>query len=114
MSDKGSFCTQTIFCHDCLQIVTSIFQNNESDMYGELVDLHGKPSMIIAGQIVGNGGGNEFINFENYIRPLLEQKICHPLKITLIPENLRVQTYRLKPNPKAQVVQSSTFPWKTY
>lgn len=79
MSERGSFITEYIYCKKCFEAVRII-----------LVDHAFMPvnikEKILAGKVGGLHPGEEIEVFEAFIIPLIEEKICHPVRIAVLAE----------------------------
>ncbi len=92
MSDRGSFVTEYIYCRDCLAVARDVLCRSEKYWDGSPVEcttsMNGdEPYPIIAGK-VGSGGGwaEEVYELENDLMPEMAKRVCHPIRIAIIPE----------------------------
>jgi len=82
MSERGSFVTEFIYCHDCRTRVLAVL-SKEMDGVIEL-PIGG----VIAGRVQGMYPGEEIDYFEEHTdlhRDIL-QAICHPLRLCVLAE----------------------------
>lgn len=80
MSERGSFVTEYIYCKKCFEAVRMILIANALMP----ANISGK---ILADRISGLYPGEEIEVFENSIIPLIEEKICHPVRIAVLAED---------------------------
>lgn len=94
MSQRGSFVTEYIDCGHCLEVAKEVLIDNhkylnsiQHRMWG-VNDNPLSPLMlpIISGKLGGMYAGEEMDNFERELIPLLEKRICHPLRIAVLAE----------------------------
>lgn len=92
MSDRGSFVTEYIYCSKCLDVARDVLCTSDKYWDGSPVECttgmnDEKPYPIIAGK-VGSGGGwaEEVYVLEDELMPEMAKRICHPIRIAIIPE----------------------------
>jgi hypothetical protein len=87
MSERGSFCTQYIYCGKCLEVAKNVFMGENADLLSQQLNYNGNDLPIIAGMIRGLYSGQELIDFESlYVREL-EHTLCCNMVVTVMPEN---------------------------
>ncbi len=103
MSERGSFVTEYIYCPICLNATKLILIRRDkylcSTALPYLNDFTNLP--IIAGKIGGIYAGEEFITFELEIIPLLEEALCHEIKIAVLSESKGGKIFTVIPNHTA-------------
>lgn len=82
MSYRGSFVTEYIDCQRCYEAAIRAFES-EVDYQGWLLP-QGPTRPIIAGFVKGQYPGEVFLQFEFVVQPLLEEAICHPLRVAML------------------------------
>ncbi|HQR21882.1 MAG TPA: hypothetical protein PKV98_13495 [Burkholderiaceae bacterium] len=90
MSERGSFCTEYIYCPVCLSAAKFVLLGREKYLCSTVLpswDGEGKYLPIIAGKIGGLHGGEEIDSFTGEFIPQLEGLICHPLRIAVLAES---------------------------
>lgn len=91
MSERGSFCTEYIYCSKCFEALKSYFSSRIGKyLCGRPVASWEDASLnlpIIAGKVGGLRFGEETSTFVYEIIPDLEQLICHQVRIAVIPES---------------------------
>ncbi len=88
MSERGSFCTEYIYCQRCRDVVCGILGGTEKHLCGSLLPswLPGETLPIVAGKIGGMYAGEELHTFEWELLPRLESRLCHPLRVAVLAE----------------------------
>jgi hypothetical protein len=69
MSERGSFCTEYIYCDDCFEACKQVLLNKTKWLYSEQIGNH----PIIAGKIGGMYSGEEFHDMENEYIPKIQE-----------------------------------------
>ncbi len=90
MSERGSFVTNYIYCERCFEKAKEILVQNDKYLKGVTIphwDESEDELPIIAGKIGGLGPGDEFLQMEYEIKPLLNSVLCHKMTIAILPEN---------------------------
>lgn len=79
MSDRGSFCTEWMYCPECFAAVKPILVDGDNrwTMQGHVV---------IEGRMIAGFYGAELWWFEEYVAPELEKVACHKVKIAILAE----------------------------
>jgi len=86
MSERGSFCTEYIYCDKCLEVVQSILIDNDKFLSSETIPTHSHEPRIVAGKIGGLFPGEELLDMECEYGPAIAARICHPLRIAVLAE----------------------------
>ena len=90
MSERGSFVTEYIYCDKCFQAVKKILKGNGKFLCTVVIPAwkhcDAKELPIIAGKIGGLYQGEELVEFEFTLIPLIEDVICHPVRIAVLAE----------------------------
>lgn len=86
MSERGSFCTEYIYCEKCLDAAKRVLLRKEKHLCSTAIhDWNGDGELpIIAGKIGGMHSGEELLKFELDLVPELEELICHELRIAVL------------------------------
>ena len=83
MSDRGSFVTEFIYCPECFRAVEKILFDPESGLEPVVV----RKGRIIAGYVKSMYPGGETTFFDIDCRRILEEAICHAVRVAVIPES---------------------------
>lgn len=89
MSERGSFCTEYIYCPACLSAAKFVLLGREKYLCSTVLPSWGGPDKylpIIAGKIGGLFREEEIDTFRYEFIPQLEGLICHPLRIAVLAE----------------------------
>jgi len=93
MSERGSFCTEYIYCKECFQAIKKLFlrEDYQCKYFKAVVIPSYEPQIIdelpiIAGKVGGGYSGEEIFVFEE-MRYKIQIKLCHPLVIAVIPDS---------------------------
>lgn len=108
MSERGSFVTEYINCEHCLKIAKQALLSEDKYHFGIQLPSWNKDEShlpIIAGKLGGTFSGSEFMIMEQDILPLLENKLCHPLRIAVLSDCAGEQFYTVAPAVKASIVE---------
>lgn len=90
MSERGSFITQFVYCHDCREQMAILFKDMSKDGYfcpnplGENYSDGFAP--IYGGQQYDSYGGGEIHNWEVW-RETIEGMMCHDLDVAVMSES---------------------------
>ena len=91
MSERGSFCTEYIYCDKCLAAVQSVLM---ADPPSKSMSCCRVPSWvatkelpIIAGKIGGTAPGDEIAFFKHEYGPAIARRICHRVIVAVLAEN---------------------------
>ena len=91
MSERGSFCTEYIYCGKCLDAVKSVLMaeppNKSLAAFLAPSWEAGHTLPIISGKIGGTAPGDEIAFFEHEYGPAIAAKICHRVVIAILAEN---------------------------
>lgn len=89
MGQRGSFVTEYIYCHHCLDAALRVLIAQERRLCSIQIPgwVGGTELPIIAGKIGGSYAGEEFDAFEEFLIPKLELTLCHPLRIGVFSED---------------------------
>jgi len=90
MSERGSFVTEYIYCHRCLDVARDVLRGDTK--YHNAIAVpsaldSGVDMPIIAGRIGHTAPGGELITMEFDLGPQLEARLCHPLRVAVLAEN---------------------------
>lgn len=103
MSERGSFCTEYVYCKQCFAAVKEVLERHRDDKYLNFTELDYYP--IIAGKIGGIFAGEELFR----VLPLdttpardafgmeLARAICHPIRIAVLPDGQQGQIIEIRP-----------------
>lgn len=92
MSERGSFVTEYIYCHECLEAAYEVLGRKDKYLTGIQIPTWDDTSgavpylPIIAGKIGGTWPGNEVFTFEEELTVELGRVICHPLRVAVLGE----------------------------
>jgi len=90
MSERGSFVTQYIYCQECFQALQKVLCKEPGKYLAATAlpswDDNG-PLLIIAGKVGGGYAGEERWKFDEELRGKIEAVICHPVRISVLPED---------------------------
>ena len=83
MSERGSFCTEYIYCNKCFNACKTILNGNDKWLHA--IQIAEFP--IIAGKIGGLYSGEEIVDMEDYIFQI-QEKMCPDctLRISVLAE----------------------------
>ena len=93
MSERGSFCTEYVYCRKCFDVLRGHLVADGKFLRGVVIPTWSECSNqdedlpIIAGKIGGHSFGEELYAMEYEYAPLFEAELCHPVRIAVIPEN---------------------------
>lgn len=91
MSERGSFCTEYIYCSKCFNVVKSILLHNEKYLCSVQIPTwteHKDEALpIIAGKIGGSYPGEELFTMESKYLYEIEKGICHEVRIAVIADS---------------------------
>jgi hypothetical protein len=79
MSERGSFCTEYIYCKDCFEACKEVLLDNTKWLNS--LQIHELP--IIAGKIGGMYSGEEFYDMENEYIPEIQALMKDDCKIRI-------------------------------
>jgi hypothetical protein len=90
MSERGSFCTEYIYCGECLAVVAPALSAANKGLNAAMLPIHGESGHtfpIVAGKLGGLHAGEELEIMHALIEDHLEGKLCHDLKIAVLPQS---------------------------
>lgn len=92
MSERGSLCTEYIYCSDCVKAIKQVFDEENCGKYLHIVQIpswegQGKLLPIFAGKIGGLYNGEEIESFDYNLREQISDVICHPVRFCVFAEN---------------------------
>ena len=93
MSERGSFVTEFIYCHQCFESAKKILLGDDKYLDSSVI----KDRPIIAGKIGGLYSGEELVTFEFKLIPQLEEILCHDLRIAVLSDSGGENIFRLHP-----------------
>ena len=85
MSDRGSFCTEYIYCKNCYQAALHVFEYDEYSCVDWF--CYGPHPAIISGKIRGPGGGEETWKMADFVAGSLSEKICCPMRFVVMSDS---------------------------
>jgi hypothetical protein len=89
MSERGSFCTQYVYCDKCFEAAKSVLLGQEKYLCSLVIpswEGGDKHLPIIAGKLGGLHAGEEIESMEK-LAAELARRICHPLKIAVLADH---------------------------
>ncbi len=88
MSERGSFCTEYIYCQHCFAVAREVLTGDDKYLCGSILPSWqpGETLPIIAGKIGGMYAGEELHTFAWDLAPRLESRLCHRLRIAVLAE----------------------------
>lgn len=96
MSERGSFITEYVYCPKCFQACREILLQKGKYHHSIVIpswEGNGKELPIIAGKLGGFHSGVEVEVMEKELKPLLDERLCHLVRIVVIPENGSVEVF---------------------
>ncbi len=106
MSERGSFITEFIYCHACLDAVRAALLSAKEFVYQHQLCIEGHLLPIVAGRIRGAYSGQELVDFEFVCMPELEQRLCHPVRFAVFSDAGGQAMYLVVPGGQSQVIAS--------
>ena len=79
MSERGSFCTEYIYCDKCFEACKQVLSGNTKWLNS--LQIHELP--IIAGKIGGTYSGEEIVDMANEYIPKIQELMCDKHKIRI-------------------------------
>ena len=108
MSERGSFCTEFIYCPKCLEKMKLALIGNEKYLYSEQV----REMPIIAGKVGGSYCGAELVWFELEAFDNPETWPCHPVRIAVHSDCEGSSILVVNPDGIVNVLAKATWkPW---
>jgi len=89
VSERGSFCTEYIYCAKCFEAAKSVLLKREKYICSTMIptwEQSGGDLPIIAGKVGGVYAGEELVTFDQTYTEALAKVICHPMRIAVIAE----------------------------
>ena len=87
MSERGSFVTQYVYCHECFKALREVLLKRDKFLCSSEIPAYWDGNLpIIAGKIGGTAAGDELLTFEFDIADMLKGKLCHDVCVAVIPE----------------------------
>jgi hypothetical protein len=106
MSERGSVCSEFIYCTDCYNNVKELFEKMNTGKYFNILPIRGYSSLdnpkkiiehqILAGNIGGLHIGEEIMSFQEEYVPEIEKVICHPMRFCVLAE-VGERIFHIKP-----------------
>lgn len=98
MSNRGSFCTEYIYCNKCFEKLKPILLERDKFLCSTTIPswLDDGELPIIAGK-VGSTGDSEIYEFERDFRDKIEDVIYHDILIAVIQDNGDAEFLKFKP-----------------
>lgn len=87
MSERGSFCTEYIYCVPCFQAVKAVLVSDEKYLKGVVIpswEGGGAELPIVAGKVGGLSPGEEIWGFEMHEGREIAEAICHPVRVAVL------------------------------
>lgn len=96
MSERGSFCTEYIYCDKCFEACKQVLLNNTKWLNS--LQIHELP--IIAGKIGGMYSGEEIVDIENEYIPTIQKLMCdkHTIRISVHSDSNGSVIYKFNKN----------------
>lgn len=100
MSERGSFCTEYIYCASCFEVAKDVLVSNEKYLKGVVIPSweNGKELPIVAGKIGGLSPGEELWGFEKDLGPEIAVRLCHPMRVAVLADNEDEEIFLLRPS----------------
>lgn len=99
MSERGSFVTEYCDCEECFEVLKNVLLNNDKFMCSRVLEawIEKEQLPIIAGKVGGNSANEEVWSFMVEYGEKIEERICHKVRVAVIPENGDSKIFVLKP-----------------
>jgi len=102
MSERGSFCTEYIYCQLCFQAVKRALVKDDKFLRGIEIPMwtggEEETLPIIAGKIGGSAPGDEMLFMEADIFPEMAEELCHNLRLVVLPDSNETVIYHVHPD----------------
>ena len=107
MSQRGSFCTEYIYCSSCLVAAREVLLATDKFLCSVEIPSWqpGNVLPIIAGKIGGTYSEEEHVTMQFELREALEPKLCHPLRIAVHCDGAQSYLYVFDPDGAHEAVQ---------
>ena len=86
MSERGSFCTEYIYCRECFEACKKVLIGNEKSLKSVVIPSWNENENylpIIAGKLGGMSCGQEFIEMEHNYIPKIQELMKDDCKIRI-------------------------------
>lgn len=99
MSERGSFCTEYIYCDRCFQAVKEVLVQDGKFLKGVVIPgwEGGAPLPIVAGKMGGLSPGEEIWDFEMHAGQEIAEAICHPVRVAILADDGEEEVFLLQP-----------------
>lgn len=90
MSERGSYVTEYVYCPECFKGLESVLCGTPDKglTATRVTSWHPDKTLpIIAGKVGGLWAREEIHIFDIELRELIEEAICHPLRIAVLPDS---------------------------
>ena len=93
MSERGSFCTEYMYCPECRKKMEKVLCTGKRYLHGYAI----ADGTIIAGYLgsCGPGGDVAMIKYQTFNK---ENAPCHEIKVAIIPEGMPAEIFIVKPD----------------
>lgn len=105
MSERGSFCTEYIYCQECFNALQVVLASSRDKFLCASAIPAWSDSVrpllpIIAGKIGGLYSGEELHEFDIQLRESIESALCHPLRIAVLSDSGGDVIFHYEPRKK--------------
>lgn len=104
MSERGSFVTEYVYCKKCFTALKKILLSKEKYFCSQVIESWDGCSEsylpIIAGKVGGSYPHEEIRVFKHELADKIEEVICHPIRISVIPDTEEVGSELIIYKPK--------------
>lgn len=99
MSERGSFCTEYIYCRPCLEVAKAVLVADDKFLKGVVIPgWQGHADLpIVAGKIGGLSSGEEIWDFASSYGEEIAAEICHEMRIAVMADSGGSQIFVLRP-----------------
>ena len=99
MSERGSFCTEYIYCKPCFEVVKAVLVADDKFLKGIVIPgWQGHADLpIVAGKIGGLSSGEEIWDFANSYGEEIAAAICHEMRISVLADSGDCEIFLLRP-----------------
>lgn len=89
MSERGSICTEFIYCEECAKAVNAVLQRwaRKPINYPTCVSIGDDTPHITAIFTHASASGLELVDWDIYMRSEIASVICHPVRLAVFPED---------------------------
>jgi len=106
MSERGSFCTEYIYCKQCFEAATAVLLERTKYLCSTTIPCYPTAAgdhlerelPIVAGKIGGLYGAEELDIFRYKLIPALQRILCHPIRIAVLPDVGEGEIFTAKPS----------------